>query len=200
MRDSYWPEACGVIAVAAATAIILGPWWGLECRKPLEQVFVNWDAVSAIGTLLAVIVSLAVPTTFWLLERGSKARDQALASLIANEELLAIAIRLDQLVARALRSEGAPKEELQTTRKYVEAGRKLAKGPSELAAWGRASGLIDELLTAPEPGTPANFTWTASKEIIGSTRRNATSLLKSAGQIYDRSKQSAHKLGLESES
>lgn len=197
MRESYWPEACGVIAVAAALAIILGPWWALECRQPLEEVTVNWNAVSAVGTLLAVIVSLGVPTTLWILERRTKDRDQALASLIANEELLATAIRLDQLVQLALRCQGAPKEELQTMRTYVEAGRKLAKGPSELAAWGLALGLIDELLTVPEVGSLNAATWAADRELNGALQRNTKYLNRSAAQIFDRTKSVARRLGLE---
>lgn len=53
MQDSKWPEATAIVAMAAALTFILTPW---ERVGPI-----NWEALSAVGTLLAVVVALWLP-------------------------------------------------------------------------------------------------------------------------------------------
>ncbi|GLK92340.1 hypothetical protein GCM10008164_00760 [Achromobacter xylosoxidans] len=53
MQNSKWPEAIAVCAVATSAALILVPW---------ERVgYINWNALSALGTLATAIVAVAVP-------------------------------------------------------------------------------------------------------------------------------------------
>jgi hypothetical protein len=53
MADSKWPEAFGVASTAVACAWILTPW---DKVGPI-----NWDALSAIGTLAAATAAVVVP-------------------------------------------------------------------------------------------------------------------------------------------
>lgn len=69
MNDSKWPEATAVAATALAAACILTPWGRVGA--------VNWEALSAIATTLAVVAALGVPA--W--QRRVVKRDAELAEL-----------------------------------------------------------------------------------------------------------------------
>ena len=72
MSNNCWPEAVAVSSVAAAVALILTPW---ERIGPI-----NWEALSAVGTLGAVVVALAVP----LWQNWDRRREQERAGALTE--------------------------------------------------------------------------------------------------------------------
>lgn len=92
MSKSGWPEAFGVASVAASCALILTPW---ERIGPIR-----WEAVSAVATVLAVVVALFVPYWQRAEERREQSRKRHFEDSTVFSDLLKLLLRLEDAATR----------------------------------------------------------------------------------------------------
>lgn len=89
MDQSKWPEAFGIASVAVAATCILTPW---------DKVgLLDWQAVSAVATFLAVIAAVTIPVLqkHWAQVARRQEPLYALRALIARGEYLVAMIPSD---------------------------------------------------------------------------------------------------------
>ena len=138
MRESKWPESAAIISMFAALALIFGPWG--------TPGGVNWSAVSALATLLAVIVAIAVPAAQHATASKAARRDIALRRWITVSELEGAWLDVSALIAKWRKDGTRPSREvLDALARTMESIRRYSTNTYEVAICDRLQRLLRDL-------------------------------------------------------
>ncbi|WP_141218053.1 MULTISPECIES: hypothetical protein [Bordetella] len=147
MNQSKWPEASAIIAVAAAAAVILGPWGKISAH-------IDWTALSAVGTLLAVAVAIAVPALQHRSALRANRREKAMRDCIAMTEMHAVATELIWFASEwqhgRLPAQGAVRSAI----RQIESGRRRATSLAEAWLYDEALAMARDLESSIESAMP----------------------------------------------